>query len=483
MPVQFITENPATAAFNEGVKNFQQQQLNDVNIEGKLLDNTEKAAGAPTRLRNLQATTSTNESAADVAYRTRDAKVSHEKSTAAHSAADAAVAQGTVGSRISQSGSAAASAAANARTAGAGATVAEGTVDSRIQQQDAAARSATAGADVAVQTVPIQVEAAKTGLRSQKANAVQSEMAGFYKSIELLNAGRVDEAREAARQSGSELPEAVVQSADVRNALTTASKHAQEIYPNRPKDQQMYIQGYIKAMADRMAHGGPATDPTAAASVPGAPEPQETSAQSRYSMYTGRGQDPNDPTKTVDGTYTFDSTTGEKTFEPGVSVSRPGGGTHAAGGGNSVYQQKLTAYRTLYPNDEAGALAYASGRKQLSDAELNRAAVSLAGREFATSVMAPDKKAAAINQRAAQISQQLRQGFSGGPVPSAAAPAVPSTAPATVQPPAQRPPPDLRGAGTQAQPLEATSQAHIDWFRQSAPPGTVLRANGQLYVK
>lgn len=39
------------------------------------------------------------------------------------------------------------------------------------------------------------------------------------------------------------------------------------------------------------------------------------------------------------------------------------------------------------------------------------------------------------------------------------------------------------GSGTQAQPFKATSQSHIDWFKQSAPKGAIIEVDGKLYVK
>lgn len=39
------------------------------------------------------------------------------------------------------------------------------------------------------------------------------------------------------------------------------------------------------------------------------------------------------------------------------------------------------------------------------------------------------------------------------------------------------------GSGTQADPYRATTQAAIDWFKQSAPAGSVLEVNGKLYQK
>jgi hypothetical protein len=41
----------------------------------------------------------------------------------------------------------------------------------------------------------------------------------------------------------------------------------------------------------------------------------------------------------------------------------------------------------------------------------------------------------------------------------------------------------MPGTGTKATPFQATSQAHIDWFKNSAPPGSMIMVNGKLYRK
>jgi hypothetical protein len=40
-----------------------------------------------------------------------------------------------------------------------------------------------------------------------------------------------------------------------------------------------------------------------------------------------------------------------------------------------------------------------------------------------------------------------------------------------------------KGAGTKQDPYKAVSQSDVDWFKQNAPKGAVLSANGKLYVK
>jgi hypothetical protein len=54
----------------------------------------------------------------------------------------------------------------------------------------------------------------------------------------------------------------------------------------------------------------------------------------------------------------------------------------------------------------------------------------------------------------------------------------------------QRPPQDGAkasqsppGGGTRDNPYKATTQAHIDWFKENAPEGAIIEANGQLFRK
>ncbi len=67
------------------------------------------------------------------------------------------------------------------------------------------------------------------------------------------------------------------------------------------------------------------------------------------------------------------------------------------------------------------------------------------------------------------------------PIQSAPPPAsVPSSAVAAPNQAATAAP---LGAGTTAAPFQATTQSHIDWFKNSAPPGSVISVNGKLYRK
>ncbi|MGE0751880.1 MAG: hypothetical protein AB7F39_06535 [Variibacter sp.] len=478
--LSFITDNPAAQAFNEGVAAAQKQRANDLAIEGAMLKNTEALAGAPSRLRRLDADTALAETNADVAGRTADAKVSTAYSGASTAAANARtaganadVAQGTVGSRIDQSAAAAQAAGANARTAGANADVAQGTVGSRIDQSAAAAqaaganaRTAGANADVAVATVPTRIEEAGTRLRQAKAGAVNTELAPFYKSIELLGKGDIESAKAVAAQAGQTIPDFVLNSAEARSAISNAATYAQKTYPNRPRDQIEFMRGYITDLGERKSQGQPANDPAAVYNVPGAPKPPETSERGYYELLPGSRVNP-DTGKSESGTFSLNRYSGQTEFTPGMAVnSRTAAPRDPA---------KVAAAKYLVEHGVAPDEATAWQMVNTSPDNPNKLRTSVYNTAL-KATFGDQKKAAQIaDDFMAQL--QSNQGGVSGPTvaPAAAAPARPA--------PAARPPAGLQGSGTKAAPYKATTQQQINWFKTTAPAGSVIEVNGQLYSK
>jgi hypothetical protein len=379
--LEFISSNPATEAYREGERAAQQRMAGDLAIEHTITSNAEQVAGAPSRLRALNA---------------------------------------------------------NADTAQANAQVATGTVEPRIQQQQSAATISDVNARYAEPR-------AQAGLRQANAAALNAEMQSFYKSLELLNAGRTDEAMAVAQATGQTIPQEVIDNAQVRNALTLAAKHAQEAYPNRPKDQQSYIHGFITDMAKRAGSGQAPNDPTAIYNVPGAPAPQEDTSRSSYEIV--HRQETDETGQPVVRSYRFDKFSGmlEPLQGTGAFSKATGAGSGTGSGRTSVFQQKQTAWLAVHPGDNEGALAYASGRRQMSEAEMAKSALSMANAEIKNNQMLRYKnqaeQAAAIQKRAAEIAQMLRTGFA--PQPTApTAPATPAGSGAQLLPaprdPAQR---------------------------------------------
>lgn len=367
--LRLIEANPATEAYQRGTQFAQQQKANDLQIEGRMLSNAENMAAAPHRLRTVEAS-------ADVAG---------------------------VNAQY-----AAPRAAAGLRSAEAGATTAE--VNARYAEPNAAA-----------------------GLRQKNAAALNAEMQGFYKSLDLLNAGDPASAAEVARMTGQALPPEVVQDAELRQAVTQIAARAQQLYPNRPADQQQFIQGQMHGLKERAEKGEQIFTPTTPYEMPqDAPQPPEISS--------------------------------------------------ASGGRASVFQQKQAAWLAVHPNDHQGALSYASGRTVLTDTQRMNMASQIMAREFQGQFMIdPARK----QQRVQQIYQEL-MGLEGGGAgtmapPPTGTPAAPA-APAAPGQQGQAAPP-MQGAGTREQPFQATTQDQIEWFKQSAPAGSVLSVEGKLYAK
>ncbi|MEK9722783.1 MAG: hypothetical protein VW405_04775 [Rhodospirillaceae bacterium] len=84
-------------------------------------------------------------------------------------------------------------------------------------------------------------------------------------------------------------------------------------------------------------------------------------------------------------------------------------------------------------------------------------------------------KEAFVTRRAMELYPTLRKG--GG------AAGQPQTQPNTGTPAPTTNAAPVAGGGTQADPYKATTQGHVDWFKNSAPSGAVIEINGKLYKK
>lgn len=328
--LDFISSNPATDAYQDATTLAQKQAAADVAIEHGMLQNAEQRAGAPTRLRTLNAQSDTARANADVDTGTVGSRISTSKSNASTAGSNALTAGSnarvtvaTEPNRITQSNDA-------TRTGTASADVAVATVPDKITASNDAARTGTSNANVTVATEPTRIATAQTGLRQANATALNSEMQSFYKSLELLNAGNTDAAKTVAEASGHPLPDVVINNAEVRQAVTAAAARAKELYPDRPKEQQAYIEARIKAIAEQRGQGQAPNEPTAAYTMPpGAPEPTEDNSRGYFEWVEGKGVDPATG-QTVAGTWKIDRYSGTEEFTPGQSVS-----SHAAGRGGA----------------------------------------------------------------------------------------------------------------------------------------------------
>jgi hypothetical protein len=173
--------------------------------------------------------------------------------------------------------------------------------------------------------------------------------------------------------------------------------------------------------------------------------------------------------------------------EGSVAAAKARGAAGGKGGG-SVYEQKRTAWLSLHPGDEQGALDYAGGRRKLGPAEEQKMASQIAKNEFSGAFNVKPEQVAA---RTTEILTGWRQG--GGP-----AQATTPTAPAQAGAPAPAQTPPVVPATTNGQNAPAPSAMppapanlkgrKLQWsqsrkaFRDAAT-GEVFDANGNLMGK
>lgn len=415
--LDFITGNPATEAFRAGEEAGQKRAAADLAIEHAIVANAEQTAGAPTRLRRLTADTDTARAGADVAVATVPSKISQDRSAAS--------------------------------LAGTNASVQAQTAPYRVDDAYQSNRTNAAGADVAVATVPDKIGTSRIGLRQQEANLVNTKVGAFHKSLDLLNTGQTEAAIATARMAGEELPPEIINNAELRAGVTAIAKRALELYPDRPRDQQTFIEAWVKELATRRQSGQPPNAPTATYQMPGgAPEPVEDNTRGNFEIV--HRQETDATGQPVVRSYKFDKAAGtmEALDGSGAFTKATGAGTGgAAGGRTSVFQQKQTAWLAVHPGDNEGALAYASGRRQLSEPEIAKAAIAMAGSEIKNNFQLKFRNQAeqsqAITKRAGEIAGSLRAGLAqpGAPAatavpgaPPTAAPAAPAASLGTIEP-------------------------------------------------
>lgn len=465
--LDFISGNPAMDAYNEGQKIARHLEASDLANEAAARKNLEDRLSAGTRLRKIDADTRTAVAGADVAQGTVGSKIASEAAGAKQKTADANVAAGTVGSRIAKSGYEADTAGSNAVTAASNSRVAVGTEPYKIDDAYQTNRQNTSNANVAAQTEADKVaqsgsqtrlgavnadiaegtkadkikQQGSIATRQQNANAINAELASVYKQVELLNAGQIDAAQEVARQSGHAIPEALLQSAEARTAMTRAIEAAKMAYPNRPRDQMTFIKGFIEDMAKRRSAGQNVNDPTAPYNVTGAPTPPEDNTADKFTVFSTTETGPDG--KPVVKNYNHSQNSGEVSEIKGVNgaLTRPGAPGAAGGGRTSVFQQKQAAWLEAHPGDTQGALEFANNRKTMQAGDIIKVSLQMAAKEIANNQTLRFKnqaeQSAAVNKRAMEIQQQLQAGYTPPSAPAAAPPSAPAAGkfpPAPVNP-------------------------------------------------
>lgn len=304
---------------------------------------------------------------------------------------------------------------------------------SRLRSVQANADLAQTRADVAQQTAPYEVSTARenatqAGQQSRLGdiNVENSEMDQVSKVFDLLNSGDVETARTMAKQYGVDLPDSVVNNRLLIRQIKTLTDQAKATYPNSPRRQQQYLEEAVKGLTAGTQQQQNLSDPAYPFRVPNAPEPD---------MATGSA----------------------------ASAGRP-----------LQFEVIQNAAKALGYSDEE-AFAIASGRKPATDMELMELARKLTSMEMPSSDFrtSPEDR----RQRYEAILADLRA--KNGPAPTAAGASTPAgPAPATAAPA-----PNMQGQGTEQDPYQATSQDQVDWFKRSAPAGSVILIDGTLYVK
>jgi hypothetical protein len=324
--LDFIAENPAMAAYDEREKIALARKAAELAIDSTMQQNAERSAGMPSRLRTLTAGADTAESTARVNKGTEAYKIDDAYENNRTNRSNANVTEKTEGDRIATSGYTTQTAGANARTAASNANVTVATEPNRITQSNDATRTGGANADVAVQTAPIKVEQSRQGLRRDQLANVGTELTQLKTQLDMIDAGRVDEAKMMAAQSGREIPQHIIDNAELRTTLKNVIAVAEKRFPNRPQDQQAFIKAHMDGLASgATTASSPATPYT---QPPGAPEPQEDTNRSYYEWVEGEGIDPATGQR-VKGTWKVDRYAGTQEFTPGDIISSRG----ARGGG------------------------------------------------------------------------------------------------------------------------------------------------------
>lgn len=299
--------------------------------------------------------------------------------------ADTNVAEGTQGSRISEAKS-------RASLTGTEASVASETAPYKVEEARSGASLKTTEAGVASQTAPFKVQDAQLGVEQRQATVAKSHTDLHLEELNLIEAGRGDEAQYLASQRGEKIPDAIMQNAQLRAFHKQILEDAKNYAPNMPDLQDQYVQGKWKEIGAAQQAGQPLDPNTVHTPPAGLPRPPENS----YRTGAGRA---------------------------------------------SVYAQKLQVGEALYGKGSKAAADYAGGLRQMSPQEAAKASYAAArgilvgmGKAFT------EQDVTAMAQR---IEQQIRTDFGqagqGGPIAPQApagpgAPAGPAAAPGAPSP-------------------------------------------------
>lgn len=255
MGVNFIQANPALEAFNKTMKANADARAADIKLQQETLGLLEGTATAPHRIRRISADADTARANADVAKEVVPFEIQIRKNTAERGGIE------TDGARLGLSERQQTSAPR---------------VEADIATSRATTTTAPVEAGVKVATAPYRVQSARDDATIGGVKAQDAQLAFIKESIALIEAGRVEEAKELARRRGEDLPDVVINNSAMRGQITAAIAAAENLYPGRPRAQAEHvkrIQADLAKSPDAAAKAGPG----AAYNVPGMETPPETS--------------------------------------------------------------------------------------------------------------------------------------------------------------------------------------------------------------
>ncbi len=432
--LNFITENPGTAAFRRGMQFDQQQRSGELAIEGATLTNDYNAASMPARLRNVTAGADLATTNADVASRTAD-------------------------NRVALTGADLRSRSAAATSAETEADVGRQTAPARVETSELGVRQLRSNTDVIEQTATDRVGLSRQNLRTATSNARNTELQSFYKAIDYAIAGNIPEAKAVAQAAGHNVPDQVWQDREFLVAMKNGAKHAETTYPSRPRDRENWMNNtYIPYVTGIRQGGGSITDPSLPhlAGRPRQPGQQPDAPPQPPEISTNANQQ--EPA---------DIRTAEWLIKNGVAKS-PDEAWQLVRQSRANPQ---TIYAQVYNNALRATFGNQAQAKKIADDFMRT-------QNFPVPV--PGLQAPPLQPRAVQKQSMV------APAQNPPSPSIPQRpdmmTPGNGARPVQMVAPAV-GAGTRERPFEASVQEHVEWFKRSAPPGAVMRINGKLYTK
>ena len=235
MNVNFITGNPALDAYLKANKATSEQEKTAAEVAYLKQHTQQSEQEQPTRLRKLGAEATTAETEAQTG-----------KATAPYAAPQAQ---------------------SKTRLNAAEATKAE-----------TEAQTGQATAPLAVPTAKARLDQIKAGVAEMDVNTANVRIGIFQKELAQAATGDIEGAKAIATAGGLQpFSDHALQDAQTRSTISNTIATAQELYPNRPKDQLTYIASHLAMLGDQKKQGqapNPQTSPYEQA--PGQPAVPET---------------------------------------------------------------------------------------------------------------------------------------------------------------------------------------------------------------